>query len=64
MLRKKYEDPELKCTCSKSTTETLEKGLNMFGVNNKITRTLSLNVVLVLKIYLTLFSSVSIIILL
>ena len=26
-------------TCSKSMTETLEKGLNMFKINNKDTRT-------------------------
>ena len=29
-------------TCSKSTTETLEKGVNMFKVINKGTRTVSL----------------------
>ena len=26
-------------TCSKSMTETLEKGINMFKINNKDTRT-------------------------
>ena len=59
MLRsaKKAPHSKLTFTCSKSTIETLEKGKNMFKVNNKNTGTTSVLVflLLTLNLFYTLF---------